>query len=188
MLTDDDINADQDQDLQNDSDLQDHDGTDDTDDSFNARKASKTLSEKLNKALEKIETLEGRLAEKEPEGRQGTVEKNDNDDRIDSIVDKKLWLNNNKERINDLGEDGKKVYEQKVAKGYDPEDALRLAEDSVGISTPAKAKVSHSTSSGSVDRGGDDLEETSLDRKYRQDLKVNPETVKKYQRVLKELG
>lgn len=148
MPTDEDINAGQDQDHLDDTDTHDHEDQEDSGE-FNARKASKTLAEQNKKLLKRLERLEKKLPKTEEEEAE-----DQEDSDIDNILDRKLWIRENKSRIDSLEDDAKDLYETRVEKGYSPEDALQLAEVSMGVTYDkgaAQKKVS-SSSSGSINR------------------------------------
>lgn len=177
MPTDEDINADQDQDHTEDTKTQDQETTEESDE-FNARKASKTLAEQNKKLEKRIKQLEKKLPQDEEEEAE-----DQEDGDIDSILDRKLWIRENKSRIDSLEDDAKDLYETRVEKGYSPEDALQLAEVSMGVTYDkgAEQKKVSSSSSGSVDRSTTHEPKLTEEQKKRG---LTPEIVKKYKGIV----
>lgn len=131
MPTDKFVNADQDQDQ--------IETTDQVEDSvepeFNAKKASKTLSEQINKIESKYEQ---RIAELEAKLNPVQVEEPQEEDpeqtilkKAEALVEEKLtkgqWMQANQSRIENLSEENQAIFNEK-AKSMSLEDALVIAE------------------------------------------------------------
>lgn len=178
----DEINAGQDQDQTNTTDQVD--GS--VDEGFNFKKASKTLSEQLNKATARIEELEEKLNPQASEEEEPVED--DLDTKIkkaaEEVVSRKTWYATNKDRIEKLSEENKEVFENK-SKTMDLSDALTIAESNEPYKVTTKEKY-HSPS-GSVSRSAPEFQETEQDRANRERFGVDKKTVEENKAILDEL-